>query len=235
MTKPIYQKNVEKYGFSPAQRIIIDQAKLVLIDKRKKILEIGSSSGYLTSEFKKFGAKVDVVEVDKRSISYVKKVADKVYQGSVDNFKIRKALDGNKYDLVVCADVLEHLVEPEDTLKFLETLLTPSGFFLISIPNVAAWEMRKQLMFHGSFEYQESGLLDKTHLRFYSLNNFLDLLNKLGFRIVVLLPAESRVPFELSFCRVPFLGNLFKELIKSKIVNRWPNLLVNHYVIKATP
>lgn len=236
MKKSIYQKNFEKYGFSPAQEIIINQVKWEFFKNPNiKVLEIGSSSGYMTKEFVSSGGIVDVVERDKDSVQAVSKVANNVYEGSIDDPILRQSLGVFKYDLIICADVLEHLVDPGATLKFLKTLLTPLGFFLISIPNAASWEMRKRLLLRGDFKYQESGLLDKTHLRFYSLNNFLDFLKELGFRAEEFLPAESRVPLELSVRKIPFFGNLFIDLIKSKIVKLWPNLLVYHYVVKATP
>ncbi len=200
----VYKNLVKLHGFSPAQKIIIN------LVKDGEILEVGSSSGYMTEEFTKRGCTVDIIEVDKEAAKEAKEFSRRVFLGSIEDKELKQQVK-SKYDFIICADVLEHLVDPEKTLLFLKNKLKTQGFVLISIPNIAYWGMRVGLL-RGHFDYQESGLLDKTHLRFYTYNTFLKLLKKLEFKIEKIYPAEVSVP-------------LFVKL--------FPNLLIYHYVVKA--
>lgn len=226
--KPIYQVLVEKHGFSPAQKIII-----AMVPEKSLVLEVGSSSGYMTGEFQKKGCLVDVTEANSKAAQAAKKWARSTFVGSVEDQKVRDKIR-EVYDVIICADVLEHLVDPEVTLEFLKKKLKKGGFFLISLPNVAYWDMRLRLLFRGDFTYQESGLLDKTHLRFYTYYGFLDLLKRHKLKIDQVLPAEGRIPLEHSISKIPILGGVVLGLWKGTLMKRWPNLNFYHYVVKAS-
>ena len=86
------------------------------------------------------------------------------------------------FDAVVCADVLEHLARPEDLLARIHGWLRPGGTLLVSLPNVANVTVRAGLLL-GRFPYAERGILDRTHLRFYTRRSARDLLTGAGFRV----------------------------------------------------
>lgn len=223
--KSIYERLIKKHGFSPAQRIILS---IVL---GGEVLEIGSSSGYMTKEFVKKGCVVDIVESNENDAKKADKVAQHVFSGSIEDEEIQRQITG-RYDTIVCADVLEHLVDPKKVLLFLKRKLKNLGQILISIPNIAFWDMRLELL-KGRFEYKESGLLDKTHLRFYTYDSFLKLLRDTGFKIIKIYPAEGRIPFEYTLRKIPILGQLLLKLLKPKIMQSFPNLTYYHYVVQA--
>lgn len=225
MTKSIYQQLVEKYGFSPAQKIILN------LVTEGEVLEIGASSGYMTKEFVKKGCIVDVVEIDKDSFERVADLVRQVFWGSIEDINIQNKIK-KTYDFIICADVLEHLIDPKGVLNFLKTKLKSHGQILISIPNIAFWNMRLELM-RGRFEYQDSGLLDKTHLRFYTYNGFVKLLKSVGLKILQIYPAESKIPLEYSLKKIPLFGNLIVNIIKPKLIQAFPNLTYFHYVVQA--
>ncbi|HLD78316.1 MAG TPA: methyltransferase domain-containing protein, partial [archaeon] len=102
----------------------------------------------------------------------------KVWVGDVE----KMALKGS-YEAVLLADVLEHLREPERLLLRLKPRLTENGFLLVSIPNVANWKVRLQLV-RGRWRYTDTGILDRTHLRFYTHRTARTLLEDAGYRIV---------------------------------------------------
>lgn len=104
------------------------------------------------------------------------------------------------FDVVVCADVLEHLPEPHLLLGLISTWLRPRGVVLVSLPNVANVSVRLSLL-SGNFRYAERGILDRTHLRFYTLETARELLTSAGFRIRGV--DASAMPYELA---VPWLG-----------------------------
>lgn len=226
--KNVYEKNVKDFGFSNAHKIILSQ-----IEESKVVLEVGSSSGYLTKVLTENNSIVDIIEVEKEPFENAKKYARNAYFGSIENVKVQDQIK-EKYDVIICADVLEHLVNPGDVLDFLRTTLKKDGIILVSIPNVAYWGMRVHLMFSGDFSYHDSGLMDRTHLRFYSLNNFKDLLKSHGLKVIEIYPAEVRVPLENSLNKIPVFGKIVVNIMKGYFAKNFQNLSLYHYVIKAT-
>jgi len=104
------------------------------------------------------------------------------------------------FDVVVCADVLEHLPEPERLLARISAWLAPGGTLLVSLPNVANVSVRAALL-AGRFPYADRGILDRTHLRFYTRDSGHRLLENAGFRISEVEP--TAMPYELAW---PFLA-----------------------------
>lgn len=221
----VYEELVNKNGFSTSQKKILE------IVKGGDVLEIGSSTGYMTKVFAKDNNLVDVVEVNVQSAEKASIFANKVFVGSIEDENLQKKIT-RKYDYVICADVLEHLVNPESVLHFLRTKLKKSGVVLISIPNIACWNMRIDLL-RGKFDYQEIGLLDETHLRFYTYYSFLNLLKNCGFSIENIFPTKTKIPFEYSLLKLPIIGMIFVSLFKSLLLMKFPNLVIYHYVIQA--
>jgi 2-polyprenyl-3-methyl-5-hydroxy-6-metoxy-1,4-benzoquinol methylase len=147
------------------------------------ILDIGCSSGYFDSELiNKKNCIVDGFELNKKDSESAEKVCRSVRNDNVEDYVFTKA-DENKYDYILFLDVLEHLVDPAKVLKKCKKLLKNSGQIIFSIPNMAHASVRLELL-NGSFEYEDEGLLDRTHLHFYEKNNILELIQKSHYRLV---------------------------------------------------
>jgi len=102
--------------------------------------------------------------------------------------------------VIVFADVLEHLRQPEEILSRCKQLLLPSGFVIASIPNIAHWSMRWNLLF-GRFDYTNLGLLDRTHLRFFTYKSAFDLFEKSGYAVDCFDFVSGRFPKSMArFC-----------------------------------
>lgn len=86
-------------------------------------------------------------------------------------------------DLALFLDVLEHLARPEEVLARLTANMPPHGTVIVSVPNVAHWSVSVPLLFRGAFEYQDAGILDRTHLRFFVLRSAVQLLQSAGFTV----------------------------------------------------
>lgn len=167
-------KFIEKWGFDPSYYMNArpEIARLVSKDS-KKILDIGSGMGAL-SLFLKDRQECEVFGVEINSL--VGKIAEpnlnNMIIGDIENLDIS---DLPKMDTIICGDVLEHLKNPWSVLIKLVELLNPHGEIIISIPNISNIYVIKQLL-NGYFNYENAGILDRTHLRFFSRNNISSLL-----------------------------------------------------------
>ncbi len=223
----VYDAIFKKYGLSSTQQEI-----LKIVGKDKTILEIGSSPGYMTRAFLDNGCVVDVVESDQKAVLKLPKQVRVILNVSIEDDEIFKSL--GKYDFIIMADVLEHLVNPEQTLKKLQKISSPETELIISLPNIACWAMRKQLFFKGDFEYQESGLLDKTHLHFYTVNTLPEMISRQGWKVERMIGTITRLPFEGLVSTIPVLGWIFKKLLYRKLVDRYKNLAYYHFLVIAS-
>lgn len=215
----VYEQIFKKYGLSPTQQEIIK-----IIGQDKIILEIGPSTGYMTRAFLDNDCTVDVVETDGKAVAKLPKKIRRIFNNSIEDESIFNKL--NKYDFIVLADVLEHLVNPEYVLKKLHKNASKNTKLIISLPNVASWAMRKQLFFKGDFEYQDSGLLDKTHLHFYTVNTLPKMLSACGWQIDRMIGTITRLPFEGLIGRIPILYPW--------LVEKYKNLAYYHFLVVAS-
>jgi 2-polyprenyl-3-methyl-5-hydroxy-6-metoxy-1,4-benzoquinol methylase len=87
-----------------------------------------------------------------------------------------------KYDLVILGDILEHLKRPDIFLTAINDHLTPDGKIIVSVPNIANYSIRLRLLI-GQFRYTETGIMDRTHLRFFTWSSFSELIDRSGFAI----------------------------------------------------
>jgi 2-polyprenyl-3-methyl-5-hydroxy-6-metoxy-1,4-benzoquinol methylase len=87
------------------------------------------------------------------------------------------------FDLVVCNDVIEHLKDPEDFLATIRECMTPGGYIIASIPNMRHWEVLWELLIKKDWRYGRSGILDRTHLRFFTEKSIRRLFETSGFHI----------------------------------------------------
>lgn len=135
------------------------------------------------------------------------------------------------FDAVVCADVLEHLPRPEELLARIRTWLRPGGTLLVSLPNVANVTVRAALL-AGRFAYTERGILDRTHLRFYTRRSARALIEEAGFRVrsidATAMPYELAVP---AWGRPPWRAPVRAFAQGSARV--WPTLFGYQFVIEC--
>lgn len=163
-----------------------------------RVLDLGTGSGALGRVLREQrqcrvdGVTLSPAERDEAADAYDRlEIADLEDPAWPDRF------DEAAYDCVVCADVLEHLREPERVLRACRQLLRPGGWLLASVPNVGYAGMVVGLM-HGDWRYGPEGLLDRTHLRFFTRRSFERLLHGEGWRV------ERIEPIELSWYYTEF-------------------------------
>lgn len=155
---------------------------LAKVPRGSLVLDAGCAGGYLARPLiEDRGCVVDGIELEAESAARAARICRKVFTGSLDDSRFLGSLDG-AYDRILFGDVLEHLQAPERTLNAMVDLLAPNGRILVSIPNVAYWSLRWELL-RGRFEYQESGLMDCTHLRFYTYEGAPRMFEKAGLQV----------------------------------------------------
>ena len=150
------------------------------------VLDVGCASGGLLAALSDDAGRREGVEVDPVAAAAARGVADAVHVGSVDDVD----LPAGAFDVVVLGDVLEHLVDPARGLVKVLPCLRPGGAVVVSLPNVAHWSVRLGLL-AGRWEYRDSGILDDTHLRFFTWTTGRRLVEDAGLSVVERQPIVS--------------------------------------------
>jgi 2-polyprenyl-3-methyl-5-hydroxy-6-metoxy-1,4-benzoquinol methylase len=156
---------------------------LELYSGEKNILDIGCGSGALAKELKLINNKAVLYGIDISEDSGViaSQYLDRFFLVDLDNSPLPEF--GVKFDLIIMADVLEHLKRPDLFLASLKKYLNHQGSLIISIPNIAHWSVRLSLL-RGEFNYTKIGILDETHLRFFTYKTLTDMIDKCGYILV---------------------------------------------------
>ncbi|MBN1270310.1 MAG: glycosyltransferase [Kiritimatiellae bacterium] len=171
----------------------------------KRVLELGVGDASVTKRMHEHGAIVDGIEVDPMYAELAKPYCRRVFNGDLN--RIEALGLAGQYDIVLAADVLEHVIDPEVVLSKLKAYAKKEGLLIVSLPNVANIYVRGNL-FLGRFPYYTKGILDATHLHFYTLASARKTLVKTGW---VIEDAEvTAIPFALVF---PFLGRMPMRLL----------------------
>lgn len=158
------------------------------------VLELGCGSGATLKWLKAGGhcRRTFGIELFEHAASLAAQGVDVVLQGDIERMQPDWPL--NHFDLILCLDVLEHLVDPWQVLQRLVAHLKPGGRVIASIPNVRNWRALGPLLFAGHWRYADSGILDKTHLRFFTRESALQLVAGSGVQV----QAMHRLPLAIS-------------------------------------
>ncbi len=147
------------------------------------VLDVGCGSGVHGAELKRiYGHRVVGVDLSEPSIRKAKTRLAEAYVADVTKPEQYPFQAGRRFDVVMFSDVLEHLYDPLEVLTRHYPLLAPGGKVLISLPNIAIWNVRLALL-AGRFEYQDTGTLDRTHVRFFTRRTFRQFEREAGLEI----------------------------------------------------
>lgn len=194
MTAPEARRLI--YAATPGQPLSAEKEYvLARIPEAARVLEIGAHAGDFSNAVKGKGCHVTAVEADAYAAAHIGAKASRVIVGNIEHSETTRQIAG-AFDVILLMHVLEHLVDPWATLQTLQRHLAPGGRFLILLPNVAAWRIRKELFFRGTFEYEEVGLMDRTHLRFFTIASARELLESVGLHVEAWHPTDVCVPLE---------------------------------------
>lgn len=166
---PGTDRAVTSYG------IILD-----LVGTGNRVLEVGCARGTLAASLSAAGNKVSAVKTEPWSADEARPHLDRLVNGAVEGLDLVEEFGAAQFDVVVFADILEHVKDPASLLRQARPLLAPGGFAVISVPNVAHASVRLALL-RGRFDYEPAGLLDRTHLRFFTRASLEEMVGNSGF------------------------------------------------------
>jgi len=195
----------------------------------KNVLEVGTSTGYISRILKDRGNTVTGIEIDPEAGEIAGQHCDSMIIGDIEKLDLDAYFAPSSFDVIIFGDVLEHLVSPEDVLRKVKKYLRPDGFLVVSLPNVCHGDVILNLLM-GDFKYTPMGLLDVTHLRFFGLRNIIDLFSRCGYSITDI--HTTVLPVGSTELRVDS-GLVPGDLVK--FVKSLPNASVYQYVFKASP
>lgn len=219
-----------KTAKSSSHQVILEMVKGVS-DQKLRVLDLGCSRGYLGRELKKIPDVYLVgVDCDGYSLEEARPYYNQVVLADLEK---ELPLPAEEFNLFLLGDILEHLRNPEGLLGEVRRLAQgPNSYVIISVPNVANLYIRLRLLF-GSFPYAERGILDGSHLRFFTAKSLKDLLKKSGLQTVQF----QAIPIPLDLALPQFLGRfltiscLYPILVLTAKI--WPSLCAYQFVVLA--
>ena len=169
----MYQDKNKSYFSNPR----IDLISLIPPNINNRILEVGAGSGDTLVEIKKLKLAKEVIGIEllnlKDSQQHSSEI-DRMIIGNIEEMELD--LPENYFDVIICGDVIEHLIDPWEALIKLRKHLKQNGVIIVSIPNIREYHILFKILIAADFKYGDRGILDKTHLRFFCKKNILALL-----------------------------------------------------------
>lgn len=178
----------------------------------KKTLELGCADGNFSELVKtNFGAECWGIEINPEVAEVAATKLDKVINGDVN--QCLDDIPDNYFDCVICNDILEHLADPYTLLINLKKKLTAEGLVVASFPNVRYCRNLFELVVRGNWDYKDKGILDKTHLRFFTYNSLVKMFPQLGYELVTIegLEAERNIKTVAVRILTMLLFNVFED------------------------
>ncbi len=241
VTKDVVAYRLQKAGFGDGSRIALTEeyqlkpsedsshgriSTLLHARPPSKVLDLGCSSGLLSERLRQCGH--HVTGVDMYALPGVEERTDAFFQADL-NAGIPPEV-GSGFDTVLCADVVEHLVNPGAFIRQVRDALSPDGTALFCVPNIAHWYPRFRSTL-GMFDYDQRGILDATHLRFFTRRSIKKLIEREGFSVrriePVGLPLDALGLDGAKANLVRLADHLFLSL--------WPTLFGYQFIVEATP
>lgn len=200
-----------------------------LVGTEKRVLDIGCSTGALGRALKSRSNRVWGIEIDPQAAKIAERDLEQAVVGDLESMDVFSHFEAGSFDVIIFADVLEHLRDPVAALQKVIPLLSAGGSIVVSLPNVAHGSVRLALL-EGRFEYRPLGLLDETHLRFFTRRSMEDLLRSAGLIAVDM----RRTTADIFDTEIPLSRQKFdRRLVEG--VRAEPDFDTYQFVFRAVP
>jgi O-antigen biosynthesis protein len=146
------------------------------------ILDLGCGAGAVGARLLQEGKAAEMVGVElfESAAKEAAKQYRQVHTGDIESMSLPY---GKQFDYVLCGDILEHLKDPYTLVKRINDWLKDEGRLICSLPNIRHWGILRDLAMKGSWEYKDAGIMDRTHLRFFTRRTCFQMLNDAGFEV----------------------------------------------------
>lgn len=205
---------------------------LRLVGTGKRVLELGCSVGVQSRVLvEELGCTVVGVEIHAAAAEKARRYCERVIVGNLETLDLAQELAGERFDVILCSDVLEHLRAPAKTLSSLKPLMAHGATIVSSIPNVAFAGLVFELV-KGRFKYRETGLLDATHIKFFTRENLFEMFSEAGF-VVEQLDRATGWPEGTEF--KTRLDTVQERMAMDAIIAMNEESLTYHFIVRARP
>lgn len=202
-----------------------------MIPAGSKVIDVGCGDGALAKTLSQ-ACQAEIVGVEPDA-ARAERARNRGLQVIADYFGPEVVRAIGPVDIVLFADVLEHLANPQSMLRVCRDALRPRGCVIVSIPNVAHWSVRLEVL-QGRFRYQPTGIMDATHLRWFSRDSAKNLLESAGFRVVECRSSAGvAVPDNLYRAPLGWMPGRLRGRFLRVSSKMWPTLFGAQHVLKA--
>jgi methionine biosynthesis protein MetW len=202
-----------------------------MIPAGARVLDVGCGTGSLTQIVRSVcDAEILGVEPDPSRVEKARSRGVNVREGYLDRQLI---VELGRFDILLFADILEHLPNPQAMLLLARDALKPGGSIIISVPNVAHWSVRANLL-RGNFHYEPSGIMDATHLRWFTIGTIKSLIISAGFKVTEYRASAGTTVIDNQMRRpLRWLSPALRSRFLRFSSKRWPTLFGSQHVLKA--
>ncbi|WP_250125056.1 class I SAM-dependent methyltransferase [Chroococcidiopsis sp. CCMEE 29] len=187
---------------------------LRLVGENKRVIDFGCATGYFSQLLTKKGCRVTGVEFNPDAAKFAEQYCEQVIVADLDLVSLAEILPSHTFDVAIFGDILEHLRDPWKILKETQQLLKSEGYVVASLPNIAHGAIRLALL-QGRFEYTALGILDNTHLRFFTRKTVEDLFERSGYFLDII----DRTKLSI-FSEAPLIPHIDKNVFDKKVIEQ---------------
>jgi methionine biosynthesis protein MetW len=228
-----YEPNPLRYDYYDSSEYEAHNIIASLIPLGSRVLEIGCGTGILGEVLRHRGDyHYEGIEPSKARAKMAKSKGLSIHNMYLDETTIHEF---DTFDVIVLADVIEHLEAPHRLLGLVSEIMHSKSFVIVSVPNIAHWSIRINLL-AGHFQYTETGILDSTHLRWFTVQTLIEYLRSTGF-----CPAKTRYTSGYMLPCYSFLRSGLLKVIPKRhqeralavLVKRWPALYACQVIVSC--
>jgi 2-polyprenyl-3-methyl-5-hydroxy-6-metoxy-1,4-benzoquinol methylase len=180
----IFEENLQYKHDIDSSKNLPKEWKIILnwVSNNKMVLEIGCHTGDLSRLLKESGCSVTGIEINSKALEKAKPFLTEAVSGDIESAQTWNSIEGKKFDVILFEHVLEHLTNPWQILNNSKNYLAKDGMVIIALPNISNAHSRFD-MFFGKFAYEDIGVMDKTHLRFFNQKTARELIAQAGMKV----------------------------------------------------